>query len=88
MCIWIPQERQAAVVLSKGLFNAKKSFDAGERDASHLRDVVLETLATEPLAKVQYVSCAHPDTLQELQGRVDQALISLAVYIRENAFDR
>ncbi len=76
-----PQERRAAVVLSKGLFNAKKSFEAGERDASHLRGVVLETLAAEPLAKVQYVSCAHPETLQELEGRVDHALISLAVFI-------
>jgi pantoate--beta-alanine ligase len=76
-----PEERQAAVVLSKGLFNAKKRFEAGERDASHLREVVLETLAAEPLAKVQYVSCAHPETLQELDGRVDHALISLAVHI-------
>jgi len=29
----------------------------------------------------QYVSCAHPVTLQELEGRVDQALLSLAVTI-------
>jgi pantoate--beta-alanine ligase len=74
-------ERRAALALSRGLFNAKKRFESGERDASHLREVVLETLAVEPLAKVQYVSCAHPDTLLELEGRVDQALISLAVYI-------
>jgi pantoate--beta-alanine ligase len=76
-----PQERQAALVLSRGLSNARKSFEAGERDASHLRSVVLETLASEPMAKVQYVSCAHPETLQELEGPVDHALISLAVYI-------
>jgi pantoate--beta-alanine ligase len=76
-----PQERKAALVLSKGLFTAKKRFEAGERDASHLREVVLETLASEPLVKVQYVSCVHPDTLQEIQSHVDQALISLAVYI-------
>ncbi len=75
-----PDERKAAVVLSRSLLNAKKSFDEGERDASHLREVVLETLAAESLAKVQYVSCAHPDTLQELQGHLDLALISLAVY--------
>ena len=75
-----PEERRAAVVLSRGLLNAKKAFDAGERDASHLREVVLETLAAEPLVKVQYVSCADPDTLQELEGPLDSALISLAVY--------
>jgi pantoate--beta-alanine ligase len=75
-----PEERRAAVVLSKGLFKAKSSFDAGVNDASRLRAVVLDTLSGEPLAKVQYVSCAHPETLQELEGHVDHALISLAVF--------
>lgn len=76
-----PAERQAALALSRGLFNATKRIEAGKRDASHLREVVLETLAAEPLVKVQYVSCANPETLQELDGRVDQALISVAVFI-------
>jgi pantoate--beta-alanine ligase len=76
-----PEERRAAVALSRGLFNAKARFDAGERDAQHLRELVLVTLAAEKLAKVQYVSCAHPETLQELDGQVDQALISTAVVI-------
>ena len=76
-----PVERRAALALSRGLFNATKRFEAGERDASHLREVVLKTLAAEPLAKVQYVSCANPENLQELDGRVDQALISVAVFI-------
>jgi pantoate--beta-alanine ligase len=74
-------ERQAAVILSIGLFRARSAFEGGERDAKQLRKVVLDTLATEPLIKVQYVSCAHPDTLQELEGPVDQALVSLAVTI-------
>lgn len=76
-----PQERRAAVVLSRALFKAKASFESGERDASRLREVVLETLAEEPLVKVQYVSCAHPDTLLELDGVVEHALVSLAVSV-------
>ncbi len=76
-----PEERRAAVVLSRALFKAKASFEAGERDTAHLRQVVLSTLATEPLVNVQYVSCAHPDTLQELDGPVEHALLSLAVTI-------
>jgi pantoate--beta-alanine ligase len=74
-------ERQTAVVLPRALFQAKASFEAGERDAYHLRKMVLDILATEPLVMVQYVSCAHPDTLQELEGLVDRALLSLAVII-------
>jgi len=76
-----PEERAAAVILSRGLFAAKKAFDAGEQVASHLRSIVLDLLASEPLVKVQYVSCAHPDTLQELEGPVKRALLSLAVTI-------
>ena len=74
-------ERSAALVLSRGLFTAKAAFRAGERDAANLRNIVLDILSTEPLVNVQYVSCAHPDTLQELEGRVDRALLSLAVTI-------
>jgi pantoate--beta-alanine ligase len=76
-----PEERRAAVVLSRALFKAKASFEAGERDASDLRKIVLDILATEPLVKVQYVSFAHPHTLQELDGRVEHGLLSLAVMI-------
>ena len=75
------QERKAAVVLSRALFQAKEAFEKGARDANHLRKVVQEALQTEPLVKLQYVSCANPDTLQEINGEVDRALLSLAVSI-------
>ena len=76
-----PEERRAATVLSRGLFKAKADFETGERDADQLRMVVLNTLATEPAVEVQYVSCAHPDTLEELEGKVERALLALAVRI-------
>lgn len=76
-----PEERQSAVVLSQALHKVKEAFKAGERDADRLRQVVLDKLATEPVVKVQYVSCAQSDTLQELEGQVERALISLAVVI-------
>ncbi len=76
-----PEERTAAVVLSRGLFTARSAFEAGERDASSLCNAVLDTLLTEPLVKVQYVSLTDPDSLQELEGQVDRGLISLAVTI-------
>ncbi len=76
-----PEERLAATILSRSLFRAKAIFEEGERDANELRKAVLDTLATEAMVAVQYVSCADPDTLLELEGQVDQALISLAVMI-------
>jgi pantoate--beta-alanine ligase len=74
-------ERKAAVVLSRALFQAKVAFENGERDAAHLRKCVQEIIETEPLVMLQYISCADPDTLQELEGPVDRALLSLAVMV-------
>ena len=76
-----PEERLAATILLRSLFRAKAIFEEGERDANELRKAVLDTLATEGMVAVQYVSCADPNTLVELEGQVDQALISLAVMI-------
>jgi pantoate--beta-alanine ligase len=40
-----------------------------------------ETLQAEPLARIQYVSVADPETLAELQGEVGRALLSMAVFL-------
>ncbi len=75
-----PAERQAAPALYRALCAAQAAFQAGERDAERLRQVVAGVVQAEPLARLQYVSCAAPDTLQEANGPVQQALISMAVY--------
>ncbi|NPA27118.1 MAG: pantoate--beta-alanine ligase [Chloroflexi bacterium] len=76
-----PEERRAATVLYRALQAAKQAYDAGERDAERLRAIMREVLAQEPLARVQYVSCADPDTLRELEGPVERALLSMAVFV-------
>jgi len=76
-----PQERQAAQVLYRALRAAEAAFRAGERDAGRLRALMAETIDAQPLARRQYVSCADPDTLQELNGEVRRALLSMAVYV-------
>ena len=76
-----PDERQAAVVLYRALTAAQAAFNAGERQGNRLRQVMADTIDAEPLARRQYVSCADPDTLQELDGPVHSALLSMAVFI-------
>ena len=76
-----PQERQAATVLYRALQAARTAFESGQRDAEALRRIMAETIDAEPLARRQYVSCAHPDTLQELHGPVARALLSMAVFV-------
>jgi pantoate--beta-alanine ligase len=76
-----PEERQAATVLSRALFAARDAFQSGVCDAQRLRELMVEIINAEPLARLQYVSCAHPDTLEELHGAVDRALLSMAVFV-------
>jgi pantoate--beta-alanine ligase len=56
-------------------------YDQGERDAEKVRGKMKEVLAGEPLAEVQYVSCADYDTLEELDTLSGKALLSLAVFL-------
>jgi len=76
-----PAERQAATVLWRALRRAQEAFQGGVREAEALRRLAAETVAGEPLARLQYVSCADPEALQELEGKVERTLLSMAVYI-------
>ena len=74
-------QRKAATVLFRSLSVAKKLYEAGERDAEKIRGKMKETLASEPLAEPQYVSCADYDSLEELGEIKGKALLSMAVFI-------
>jgi pantoate--beta-alanine ligase len=76
-----PDERRSATILYRALCAASASFEAGERDAERLRQVMREVLRSEPKARPHYVSAADPKTLEELHGRVDGALLSMAVAV-------
>ncbi len=76
-----PEERQAALVLSKSLAAAKSAYEKGERNADILRDVMEEIINAEPLARLEYVSCADYDSLEELSMLTGKSLLSIAVYI-------
>jgi pantoate--beta-alanine ligase len=76
-----PEQRKAATVLYRSLSAAKDAYESGERDAKKLRQLMKDVLASEPLAEVQYVSCADYDTLEELSEIKGKALLSMAVFI-------
>lgn len=74
-----PEQRRAALVLSRSLRLAEELYAAGERDADAVRRAMQELIATEPLASVDYVSIADAETLDELVRLDHPALVSLAV---------
>jgi pantoate--beta-alanine ligase len=76
-----PEERRAAPVLHRALSAARQAWLEGEREGDVLRGIMEEVLASEPLAQVQYVSCADATTLQELDRLAGSAVLSMAVYL-------
>jgi pantoate--beta-alanine ligase len=73
-------ERRQAPVLYQALSTARQAFEAGERSAEVLRQVMMKVLSESPLARPQYVSCANPESLVELNWVEERALLSMAVY--------
>ena len=78
-----PDQRRAAIVLQTALREAAERFKFGERDAEVLRGSMLAVIQGEPLARAQYISVADPNTLEEIQGEIQCALLSMAVYVGE-----
>ena len=76
-----PEERKAALVLWRSLNLAQQLWSQGERKADSLRQRMVALIQEEPLAGIDYVSIADPETLDELVNINSPALVSLAVYI-------
>jgi len=75
-----PDHRRAAPVLYRALTAAEARYKAGERSAETLRGTMRDTLATEPMGVVEYVSVADRGSLAELDTVPSEgALASMAV---------
>lgn len=75
-----PSGRQAALVLSRALREARAAYDAGERDADALRAVALDVLQQEPAASVVYLEVVDFQTLQTPSPERPQ-LMAMAVMV-------
>lgn len=76
-----PEERQAATVLFKALSLARELWQGGEKDADKIRHQMTSLIQKEPLAKIDYVSIADANTLEELKKIDRPAIVFLAVRI-------
>jgi len=75
------EERAQAPVLARSLRAVEGALRAGERNGDALRTLMRSTIASAPLAVIDYVSVADAGTLEELQHMPagQQVLVSLAV---------
>ena len=74
-----PEERKAAPILYRALCLAEELCKKGEKDAEKIRQRMRALIGKEPLASIDYVSIADPETLEEMETVRTPALISLAV---------
>jgi pantoate--beta-alanine ligase len=76
-----PAGRAAAPVLHRALEAAIEQHRTGERNAQALLAVMREIVSGEPLAELDYVSVADPETLVERDTADGPVLLSLAARI-------
>ena len=76
-----PEERKAALILSKTVKLAKELIDAGEKDAYVVVAKMKENIETEPMAKIDYVKAVNGLTMQQQKEIKAPMLIAMAVYI-------
>jgi len=76
-----PEERKQAVVLYQALTLAQKLWSQGEKDTKAIRRQMTALIQKQPLAKIDYISIADAETLDELDTVRPPALVSLAVRI-------
>lgn len=77
-----PEERKAALVLSRSLKIGKKMLDDGERNASKIQKAITDEINSEPLSDIDYVSVVDSLTLEDVEGEITAPiLVALAVKI-------
>lgn len=74
-----PEERQAALVLSRSLRMALERVQGGQRDMAALRAEMRAMIAAEPRAEIDYVEIVDQATLQPVDRLDAPALAALAV---------
>jgi pantoate--beta-alanine ligase len=76
------EQKRSAAVLHRGLSRASRAYSDGERSAQRLVEIVSATIASEPLARIDYISLNDAEDFQPLvQVGERPALLSVAVYI-------
>lgn len=73
-----PEERTAAISLSRALERAQRMVEAGETSADRVRQVLRETIELESLARIDYVEVADRDMLRP-RDRVGPGFPSVAL---------
>jgi len=76
------EEHERARIIIEALREAKIAFKKGERNASHLAEIVRKRIESEPLAAIDYVAIMVRESMQPLEKiGDDEILIAAAVRV-------
>lgn len=75
------EERKAATILNKSLNLGKQAIEAGERDASKIREIITNNIMKEKLAKIDYVDIVDALSIEAVNEINNSVLVAIAVYI-------
>ena len=76
-----PDERKAALILSRSLKLGRKLIENGETDAKAVIKAITDSINTELLAKIDYVDVVDFDTITPVDRIGKSVLVAIAVYI-------
>lgn len=76
-----PDERKAALILSRSLKLGRELIENGETDTKAVIKAITDSINTEPLAKIDYVDVVDFDTITPVDKIGKSVLVAIAVYI-------
>lgn len=75
------EERKAALVLSRAIFEGQRMVKSGEKDGEKVIEAMKAIIEAEPLAKIDYVEMVEWDTIEITRNLSKPVLVAIAVYI-------
>jgi len=76
-----PEERQAALILSKAIFLGQDMVKSGEKDAAVVINKMTLLIKTEKLAEIEYVKAVNGLTMEDVDTIGSPCLVAMAVRI-------
>lgn len=76
-----PDQRAAAVVLSRAIEQGRRLVDAGETDAKRVLSVMRAAIEEQPLARIDYLEAVSWDSIEPVETLEGPALVAMAVFI-------
>lgn len=76
-----PEERKAALCLSRSLVMGREMIGNGEKSARRVIEAIKAEIEREPLARIDYVEIVDLDNLEPAEDASGHILAAMAVYI-------